>query len=139
MTSIARLLSPFAAIAMAVPAVMIVDRVQEPAAPFAKPRVVRWSHGDSPIPLLPANQGFCYISGMGGNFQGGGEGVRIWIDDGTWWLGGHSCQPSLWVEATCLKLVSTVPGQKTTSSHPRRELVVFCPGTVLTGWHRTAG
>lgn len=116
MNPIARMLGPFAAIAMAIPAVMLADRAQDPTATLAKPRVVRWSHGDSAIRLLPADKSFCYVSGIGGNFEGGGESVRIWVDDGTWWVGGYSCQPSLWVEVTCIEFVSAVPGQQTTSS-----------------------
>lgn len=116
MNPFTKLLGPFAAIAMTIPTVLIVDRAQSPAPTVTKPRIVRWSHGDAPLRLMPANKGFCYISGMGGNFEGGGEGVRIWIDDGTWWVGGYSCQPSLWVEVTCLEFGGVVPGQRTPSS-----------------------
>ncbi|MFT4512614.1 MAG: hypothetical protein ACI89X_001695 [Planctomycetota bacterium] len=110
MNSIARMLGPIAAIAMAIPAVMLADRAQHPTPTSAKPRVVRWSHGDAPVRLIPANKGFCYISGMGGHFAGGGEGVRVWIDDGIWWVGGRSCQPSLWIDVTCIEFVGAVPG-----------------------------
>ncbi len=65
-------------------------------------RVVRWQHGDPTLRLLPADRGFCYVSGLGGALEGGGEGVRVFVDDGTWFVGGYSCQPSLWVEVTCV-------------------------------------
>jgi len=84
-------------------------------APEPSTRVVRWRHGDEAIRLLPADRGFCYVSGMGGNFAGGGEGVRVFVDDGDWYVAGHSCQPSLWVEVTCVEW----PG---TAGHlPRRQ------------------
>ena len=70
---------------------------------FVPPRVVRWSHGDPVLRLLPAERGICFVSGIGGNFQGGGEAVRIYVDDGWWWVGGRTCQPSLWVEVTCVE------------------------------------
>jgi len=100
MNPIAKLLGPLAAVAMTIPAVML-DRT-EPQLTFANRRIVRWSHGDQPIRLLPADKGFCFVSGMGGNFQGGGEGVRVSVDDGAWWVAGYSCQPSLWVEVTVM-------------------------------------
>jgi len=114
MNPIAKLLGPFAAVAMTIPAVMLAERA-EPQPAFAKPRIVRWSHGDKPIRLLPADKGFCFVSGMGGNFQGGGEGVRVFVDDGAWWVAGYSCQPSLWVEVTVM-----TTGQRPGSSADRR-------------------
>ena len=104
----AKLLGPCVALAVTIPAVLLADRGQTLDQHLAKPRIVRWSHGDSPIRLLPANRGFCYVSGMGGNFEGGGEGVRVWVDDGAWWVGGYSSQPSLWLEVTCLEIVGGV-------------------------------
>ena len=75
-----------------------------PAVPgTAVVRVVRWQHGDAAKQLMRAEAGFCYVSGMGGSFAGGGEGVRVFVDDGIWFVGGHSCQPSLWVEVTCVE------------------------------------
>ncbi|HEX5053320.1 MAG TPA: hypothetical protein VFZ65_16205 [Planctomycetota bacterium] len=71
--------------------------------------VVRWQHGDAQKRLMPADRGFCYVSGMGGNFQGGGEGVRVFVDDGIWFVDGHSCQPSLWVEVTCIEWPAAPP------------------------------
>ena len=76
--------------------------VQTAHSSMPAPRVVRWQHGDPPIRLLPAERGFCYVSGISGNFAGGGEAVRVYVDDGSWYIGGQSCQPGLWVEATCI-------------------------------------
>lgn len=64
--------------------------------------VVRWRHGDERRRLLRVEDGICFVTGIGGNFEGGGEAVRVYVDDGWWWIGGHSAQPSLWVEVTCL-------------------------------------
>ena len=80
MNPTSKLCGPLAAIALTIPATLYVDGGQDPiprVAKCAKPKVVRWCHGDEPIRLLPADKGFCFVSGMGGDFQGGGEGVRV--------------------------------------------------------------
>lgn len=78
-----------------------------PQAATASPvtRVVRWNHGDTTKRLIAADRGFCFISGIGGNFEGGGEAVRVYVDDGIWWVSGHSQQPTLWVDVTCMEWV----------------------------------
>jgi hypothetical protein len=103
MQAITKLEGPFAAIAMTIPTILLVAQSSHVSSITPRPSILRWSHGDPALRLLPADKGFCYVSGMGGDFQGGGESVRVWIDDGTWWVGGYSCQPSLWVEVTCME------------------------------------
>lgn len=106
MNPISKLCGPLAAVALTIPATLYVDANRDPAPQVTsckQPKVVRWCHGDEPIRLLPADKGFCFVSGMGGNFEGGGEGVRVFVDDGAWWVSGYSCQPSLWVEVTVMK------------------------------------
>lgn len=100
MNAPARTIGTLLALAVAVPALF--QDTSKPPSRAPAPRVVRWSHGDTTKRLMPADQGFCYISGIGGNFEGAGEAVRIWVDDGMWWVGGHSCQPSLWIDVTCV-------------------------------------
>jgi hypothetical protein len=53
-----------------------------------------------PVKMISRAEGFCLLSGIGGAFQGGGESVEVRIgDDGYWYLGGKSGQPSLVAEA----------------------------------------
>ena len=66
------------------------------------PRVVRWQVGQERVRLMRAADGFCYLSAVGGGFAGGGEWVRVAVDDGWWYLSGHCQQPLLWAEATCV-------------------------------------
>jgi len=67
-----------------------------------QPRVVRWRVGQERVRLMRAADGFCFLSAVGGGFAGGGEWVRVAIDDGWWYLSGHCLQPELWAEATCV-------------------------------------
>jgi hypothetical protein len=66
------------------------------------PRVVRWQVGQERVRLMRAADGFCFLSAVGGGFAGGGEWVRVAVDDGWWYLSGHCLQPELWAEATCV-------------------------------------
>lgn len=57
---------------------------------------VTWSQGEPPIQLIKQNEGFCFLTGVTGHFQGAGESVRVWIDkDGYWYLGGASQQQGI--------------------------------------------
>lgn len=50
-----------------------------------------WKKGNKPIKMIHQNEGFCFLSSIGGGFNGGGE--RIWIDigsDGFWYLHGKT-------------------------------------------------
>lgn len=52
-----------------------------------------WEQGQPPLRLIRASEGFCALTGVSGHFQGGGEGVRVYVgDDGYWYIGGKSMQ-----------------------------------------------
>lgn len=53
-----------------------------------------WSRGKADVPMLPDDQGFCFLSSVAGNFAGFGEKVYVKVNDkGDWVLGGTSQQP----------------------------------------------
>jgi hypothetical protein len=53
-----------------------------------------WSRGKADVPMLPQDQGFCFLSSVAGNFAGFGENVYVKVNDqGDWVLGGTSQQP----------------------------------------------
>ncbi len=60
--------------------------------PAIAPGKVRYTfhevkQGDQPKRLIHKNEGFCYIVGIHGGFNGGGEWVQLSIeDDGYWWV-----------------------------------------------------
>lgn len=54
----------------------------------------RWARGRGRVKLIHADEGFCFLSSVGGNFAGFGEKVRVHVgDDGFWYLEGRSQQP----------------------------------------------
>lgn len=63
----------------------------------------KWKHGDPPLKLVRADEGFCFLSGIGGAYDGHGEGVRVYIKEGDWYLGGTSMQESLWATAMIVR------------------------------------
>ncbi len=75
-------------------------------APKKKPadiKVFTWSFPQAPVTMLPVNAGLCALTGMSGNFRGGGE--RVWVtqSNGQWLLGGESQTGSALAQAHCLK------------------------------------
>lgn len=61
----------------------------------------RWEQGQPPVKLIRSNEGYCALTMVRGHFAGGGEHVRVWVDeDGFWYLGGHSYQHE--VSAECV-------------------------------------
>src|SRR5262249_30334083 len=50
-------------------------------------RVFAWSQGSPPTPLGPAADRACMLTKVQGDFEGGGEHVHTWIDNGSWYLG----------------------------------------------------
>ncbi|HZN38591.1 MAG TPA: hypothetical protein VFD82_07295 [Planctomycetota bacterium] len=65
--------------------------------------VFRWSVGQERVRMIRAEDGICFLSAVGGSFAGGGEWVRVRIDDGFWYLEGHCQQPFVFAEATCVQ------------------------------------
>ena len=72
-------------------------------APNETYRIFKWNRGDPPIKMIRADEGFCFLSGVGGSFAGGAERVRVYIRDGYWYLEGMCMQSSLWAEATSVR------------------------------------
>ncbi len=53
-----------------------------------------WSSGSPPVKMIHRSEGFCFLSSIGGGFNGGGEEVRVHIgEDGYWYLSGRSGTP----------------------------------------------
>ena len=71
--------------------------------PDAGHPVFQWSAGKPRVRMIRAEDGICFLSAVGGSFAGGGEWIRVRVDDGWWYLEGHCQQPLVWAEATCVK------------------------------------
>ena len=64
----------------------------------------RWHQGSPPTRLIRSDEGFCFLTAVGGHFQGGGESVRVYVgDDGYWYLGGQSMQQGVWAECGIIR------------------------------------
>ena len=49
----------------------------------------RWDYNEPPVRMIHKDDGFCYLASLGGAFDGGAEGARVYIDDdGYWYLHG---------------------------------------------------
>jgi hypothetical protein len=71
-----------------------------------------WSQGNPQTWMMPASEGVCMLTGIGGKFAGGGERVEIVQDSGWWVLRGHSMQHGVQATAQCVpysQLVLTRP------------------------------
>ena len=65
----------------------------------------RWDYNAPPVKMIHKDEGFCYLAGVGGAFDGGAEVARVYIgDDGFWYLHGSSGRGFLVVSATAVKL-----------------------------------
>ena len=64
-----------------------------------------WNHGEGPRPMIPVNEGICYIRRFAGRFNGNGEIVEILQRDGLWYLDGNSLASGrgarLYIRALC--------------------------------------
>jgi hypothetical protein len=50
-----------------------------------------WRRGSAPVKMIHKDTGFCYLSGVKGGLNGGGEAARVYIgDDGYWYLKGQT-------------------------------------------------
>jgi hypothetical protein len=79
-------------------------------------KAATWTQDNQNISLADSSTNFCYLSGVTGNFVGGGEWVRVWSGDtnlggvmgtgagasGSWWVGGGSLQQGVGASAICL-------------------------------------
>jgi|LSQX01.3.fsa_nt_gb hypothetical protein len=65
-----------------------------------------WRRGDQPVKMIPKNEGFCVLTGIGGGFHGGAERVEISLGpDDFWYLKGSSMQSATFAEAIGLQFV----------------------------------
>lgn len=61
-----------------------------------------WKKGTPPVKMIHSDTGICYLTQVGGGFAGGGEKVRVYVDeeDGFWYLHGSSQQGGTHARAT---------------------------------------
>ncbi len=65
----------------------------------------QWENNAPPVRMIHRDEGFCYLSDIGGAFNGGGEVARVSIgDDGFWYLHGSTGNGFLVVRATAVKI-----------------------------------
>jgi hypothetical protein len=86
-----------------------VDRVSEVCLKFDSPKfefkTYRGDYNEPPVKMIHQDEGFCYLSSLGGAFDGGAEGARVYIgDDGFWYLHGSSGRDFLVLGATAVKV-----------------------------------
>ena len=87
-------------------------------------RQYEWQRGGAPVRMISKDEGFCFLSAVGGHFAGGGESVRVYIgEDGFWYLGGSAAQ-ELWGKAMSVKF-----------SHKLATSVVPAEDPNETAWH----
>lgn len=89
---------PVAATALAIP-------IEDPRWRDAEIEEHVWRSGGPPIRMLRKEEGFCFLSGIGGGLRGGGDLVQLYDgDDGYVYLGGRSAQPLLFAHAISVRL-----------------------------------
>jgi hypothetical protein len=87
----------------------IVARAEEPPAKEADDpnaveyRVYEWKRNAAPVKMISKDEGYCFLTEIGGHFAGGGESVKVYIgEDGFWYLGGGAFQ-DIWAKAMSVK------------------------------------
>ncbi|HEY8943952.1 MAG TPA: hypothetical protein VIM73_06815 [Polyangiaceae bacterium] len=60
-----------------------------------------WSQGQAAVPLRSVNTHHCVLTRAAGDFEGGGERVRVYTSGTTWYLGGQSQQEGVSGKAYC--------------------------------------
>lgn len=71
---------------------------------------VYWTQGSPDIGLGSINDRVCFLTGVRGNLSGSNESVRVYANNGSWWLGGTSSQTGVAAWAAC---VYTTPDKYT--------------------------
>jgi hypothetical protein len=61
-----------------------------------------WTQGQGPTIMMNDQQGFCFLTAVGGHFEGFGEGVWIDNSNGSWFLFGKSQQAGVRASAKCV-------------------------------------
>lgn len=62
-----------------------------------------WKAGQPHVQMLGVEEGFCYLSGFSGAFEGSGESVGVYRKNGKWMLGGTSAQRSVRLRAIAVR------------------------------------
>ena len=63
-----------------------------------------WSQGEPPVKLIRADEGFCALTKVTGNFEGSGESVQVHVaEDGYWYLDGTSHQAGVCAECVVVR------------------------------------
>lgn len=103
--------------------------IREPQQYSGRAQTFEWRQGSGPIRMMPVAEGLCFLSKVGGHFEGGGEVVAIsseypftpsggmggrdnMSNAGSWMLYGASQQQDVSARATC------VPYRSLLSAHP---------------------
>jgi hypothetical protein len=71
---------------------------------------VEWRPKAGPLKLLDVKDGFCALTAIRGNLQGGGQQVKLAVKDGAWWLEGKDARGDLVVRALRVSLTGKLPG-----------------------------
>ena len=72
---------------------------------FTPAKIVAQSLWDAGVPVtmhIYADPAFCFLTAVGGDFEGGGEYVEVYQAGGWWWLGGGTLQDELFARARCV-------------------------------------
>ena len=64
----------------------------------------RWWQGAPSVKMKNSVRWVCFLTRIGGKFEGGGEYVRAFIWKGDWWLGGASQQKGVNAGARCVSI-----------------------------------
>jgi hypothetical protein len=62
-----------------------------------------WRQGQAKQPIVSASTHVCWLGRVQGNFEGGGEQVRLFIENGVWTLTGKSGQLAVGADAYCTR------------------------------------
>jgi hypothetical protein len=91
-----------------------------------------WSQGQAPVDMGTASNQFCFLTHIQGHFQGGGEMVRVFEENGRVKLGGTSAQTGVAARARCLPLSSnralTVHAERSWSQGQAKRLLATDDG-----------
>jgi hypothetical protein len=79
-----------------------------PSLPVLEAEVL-WKQGEAPRTLGPQGQRYCFLTGLGGRFAGGGEWIAVRPSNGNWIVEGSSLQVGVHARARCLSWGPELP------------------------------
>lgn len=68
-----------------------------------------WQAGQEPVDMMSTFEGFCFMTGVVGKFDGANDRVRIYVLDNRWMLGGSANDESVAIAARCVRLNEIPP------------------------------